>query len=467
MRFLSARCVLFLLLISVPALSGCELIKGLSRKGGEPASGPDATPPPGYAPIYVQKVGPFSPDARNAAVQITRIDASDPNVVRAYVHLVDSNGMYLSGAAGKDWKTWWCELREEIGTISRPVADFTLREVTETERESHAISLVMDHSGSMGETRARAVQDAAHDLIAKKKPEDGMAFVKYDGSVLVEVPLTTDPSILRAGLGREGLQGFGGMTAIGDGLAAGIEQVAKAPGAKRKAVIIFTDGLDNSSTVSRDSVIAMARRGGVVVCAVDFGENTSPDYLQAVAAATGGSYYRIYQTSEFDLVFDDIYRRLRNYYVVEYRPTEYGVHFLTAKLCLKRDTVSTFTSFDNTPDIGAVALLNVFFDVAKHDIKPESKPAIDNVHGLMKVIPTLKIELRGHTDSTNSTGDPDYNTKLSQRRADAVRAELIRRGISGDRITAYGFGESRPVADNATPEGRAKNRRTEFVIVEK
>lgn len=467
MQFRFVRLGLFLMILALPGIVGCDLIKGISRKKGEPASGPDATPPPGYNPLYVQGTAPFSPDATNAAVQVTRIDVSNPSLVKAYVHLIDSNGMYLSGAAGRDWKSWWCELREEIGGVSRPITDFTLREVTETEREPHAITLVMDHSGSMGETRARAVQDAAEALIAKKKPEDGMGFVKYDGRVMVEVPLTTDPSMLRNGLGKNGLQGFGGLTAIGDGIAAGIEQAAAFSGAKRRAVIIFTDGLDNSSTIPRDSVIAMARRAGVIICAVDFGENTSPDYLQAVAQATGGSYYKIYQTSEFDLVFEDIYRRLRNYYLVEYRPTQYGVHTLIAKLCLRRDSVSTFTTYDNTPDIGAVALLNVFFDVAKSDIKPESKPAIDNVYGLLSAVPTLKIELRGHTDSTNSTGDPDYNTKLSQRRADAVRSELIRRGIGGDRITAIGFGESRPVADNTTPEGRAQNRRTEFVILER
>ncbi len=450
----------------VPALSGCSLIQGFLNKGGEPPSGPDATPPAGYAPIYVQRIGQFSPDVTNAAVQITRIDATNPSLVKAYVHILDSNGTYLSGAAKGNWKSWWCDVREEIGTTSRPISNFTLREVTEADREAHAVALVMDHSGSMGQARAIAVQNAAHGLIDTKKAEDQMAFIKYDGDVLVEVPTTGDPTILRDGLGMEGLRGFGGMTAIGDGIGAGIEQVARS-GAARKAVIIFTDGLDNSSTVPKDSVIAMARRAGVIVCAVDFGTNTNPDYLQAVAEATGGSYYKIYQTSEFDLVFEDIYRRLRNYYVLEYQPAEYGVHRFIAKLCLDKDSVSTFASYDNTPDIGTVALLNVFFDVAKADIKPESKPAVDNVYGLMQAMPTLKIELRGHTDSTNSTGDPNYNVTLSQQRADAVRNELIRRGIDGGRIRSIGFGEAMPVATNTTPEGRAKNRRTEFVIVER
>ena len=455
---------LFLLTL-IPTVNGCSLIQGFLNKG-EPPSGPDAIPPPGYAPIYVQRVGQFSPDATNAAVQITRIDATNPTLVKAYVHVIDSNGTYLSGAAKGNWKLWWCDLQDEIGGNSRPVSNYTLREVTETEREPHAVALVMDHSGSMGEARALAVQDAAESLIGAKKGEDLLAFIKYDGDVMVEVPATGDQDILSDGLGKEGLQGFGGMTAIGNGISAGIEQVAQT-GAGRKAVIVFTDGLDNSSTISKDSVIAMARRAGVIVCAVDFGQNTNPDYLQAVAEATGGSYYKIYRTTEFDLVFEDIYRRLRNYYVLEYQPTGYGVHRLTARLCLEKDSLVTTASYDNTPDIGAVALLNVFFDVAKADIKPESKPAIDNVYGLMQAYPTLKIELRGHTDSTNSTGNPNYNVELSQKRADAVRNALIRRGIDGSRIRSIGFGESMPVATNVTPEGRAQNRRTEFVVIEK
>ncbi len=63
------------------------------------------------------------------------------------------------------------------------------------------------------------------------------------------------------------------------------------------------------------------------------------------------------------------------------------------------------------------------------------------------------------------TGDADHNTKLSQRRADAVMADLVKRGINVTRLTARGYGDTMPRADNATPEGRATNRRTEFVVV--
>ncbi len=68
------------------------------------------------------------------------------------------------------------------------------------------------------------------------------------------------------------------------------------------------------------------------------------------------------------------------------------------------------------------------------------------------------------TTGTN-TGDADHNTKLSQRRADAVMADLVKRGINATRLTARGYGDTMPRTDNATPEGRATNRRTEFVVV--
>jgi outer membrane protein OmpA-like peptidoglycan-associated protein len=72
----------------------------------------------------------------------------------------------------------------------------------------------------------------------------------------------------------------------------------------------------------------------------------------------------------------------------------------------------------------------------------------------------VNIEVAGHTDSRGSDA---YNIKLSQRRAEAVRDYLISKGIAADRLSAKGYGESQPVADNATDEGRFKNRRVELV----
>ncbi len=453
----------------------CALLAGvlggcLPRTGsyGEPVAATDAVPPPGYSPIYLTRIAPVPAtpaSITDPAVQISRIEAYEPNKVRALVQFVDSAGTYYTGAVNGKWRSYWCGVEDEFEGKVRPVKNYTLREVTENDREAHAVALVMDNSGSMGDARALAAQEGATDFIRMKKDEDAVGLIRYDHHVEVESPLTTGRSDLLARLKVNGLTGFGGGTAIANGIAAGIDQLLPALGFRRKAIIVFTDGQDNSSTIDKEEVINRARKAGIIVCAVDFGEGVSSGYLEEIAVRTGGIYYQIYRTSEFGQIFEDVYRRLRNYYVLEYNPLDYGVHKIYLKLCLGTDTVSTVAAYDNTPDIGAIALLNVQFDVNKSDIKPASMASVDNVFGLMKAYPGIRIELRGHTDSTNSTGDPDYNVKLSQRRADAVKDNLVKRGIAGDRIKAIGFGERQPIADNKTEEGRAANRRTEFVIV--
>ena len=114
--------------------------------------------------------------------------------------------------------------------------------------------------------------------------------------------------------------------------------------------------------------------------------------------------------------------------------------------------------------VGAsVVLQNIFFETNKSVITPLSYPALDRVISFMKKNPAIKVEIDGHTDSVGSEA---YNQRLSQARAQAVVEYLVKHGISRDRLVAKGFGESKPVAPNTTPEGRAKNRRVEFKILE-
>jgi OOP family OmpA-OmpF porin len=101
--------------------------------------------------------------------------------------------------------------------------------------------------------------------------------------------------------------------------------------------------------------------------------------------------------------------------------------------------------------------LDIQFDTAKDAVKPQYDDQLKKVADFLKTYPDSKAEIEGHTDNA---GGAAYNTALSQRRADAVRAALISRfGVDGSRLTAKGYGPDKPVADNATAEGRAKNRR--------
>jgi outer membrane protein OmpA-like peptidoglycan-associated protein/tetratricopeptide (TPR) repeat protein len=108
-----------------------------------------------------------------------------------------------------------------------------------------------------------------------------------------------------------------------------------------------------------------------------------------------------------------------------------------------------------------IALRNIFFDVGRANLRSESNAELDRLVKLMNDVPKLKIEISGHTDNT---GSASVNEKLSQDRADAVMNYLKSKGIKADRMTAVGYGSSRPVATNNTAEGRQENRRTEMEI---
>ena len=105
---------------------------------------------------------------------------------------------------------------------------------------------------------------------------------------------------------------------------------------------------------------------------------------------------------------------------------------------------------------------NLFFDLGKATLKPESEPELKRILQVMKENTALVIEISGHTDNT---GSDEINNKLSLERANAVRENLLKGGIDQARIKTKGYGKSKPKADNATEEGRQINRRVEIEIL--
>ena len=116
--------------------------------------------------------------------------------------------------------------------------------------------------------------------------------------------------------------------------------------------------------------------------------------------------------------------------------------------------------YDRMMTDGKFITYGITFDVGKSTIKPESMGEINRIVQLMNENPTLKFSVEGHTDST---GNPASNQTLSEQRSQAIVAKLVELGIAQDRLTAVGKGQNSPIADNNTDEGRAKNRRVEFV----
>jgi outer membrane protein OmpA-like peptidoglycan-associated protein len=106
----------------------------------------------------------------------------------------------------------------------------------------------------------------------------------------------------------------------------------------------------------------------------------------------------------------------------------------------------------------------LLFDTGQATLQPASQEQLANIAAILKAYPQVKIRIGGYTDNT---GDPAANLTLSEQRADNVMGELTRRGIDPSRVTAKGYGQDNPIADNSTEEGRQKNRRISLRVMEK
>ena len=108
---------------------------------------------------------------------------------------------------------------------------------------------------------------------------------------------------------------------------------------------------------------------------------------------------------------------------------------------------------------GFIALY-INFDTGKSDIKPDSVAIVGQIAALLKAHPELKVSIEGHTDNV---GTPQSNKTLSTQRAKSVMNAVVQKGIASTRLTALGWGQEKPIADNRSEEGKAKNRRVEIV----
>jgi len=145
-----------------------------------------------------------------------------------------------------------------------------------------------------------------------------------------------------------------------------------------------------------------------------------------------------------------------------------GYLFYSGSFSLKQHSTDTIYTI-NIPLIpievnASIVLQNIFFDTKQSELKPESMIELDKVIQLLKDNPTIKIEIGGYTDNV---GKPADNLVLSNSRAKSVIHYFLYKGIPIDRLTSKGFGETKPLADNKTEEGRAKNRRTELKVLSK
>lgn len=146
------------------------------------------------------------------------------------------------------------------------------------------------------------------------------------------------------------------------------------------------------------------------------------------------------------------------WYLLDNRGSYYDQTIVTEKQMEQEITASDLS--DQIKKSGHVAVYGIQFDTGKATIQPASEAVLQPIVQLLEQDAALKLRIEGHTDNQ---GTASANQTLSEKRAQAVVAWLTSHGVQASRLTAKGFGTSKPVADNGSEEGRAKNRRVELV----
>lgn len=181
-----------------------------------------------------------------------------------------------------------------------------------------------------------------------------------------------------------------------------------------------------------------------------------------IAEMTGGKTYDI--NRPFADILEQFANTLTSLYTITYKtnseiiPDSMQVQIKVGKR--GKPVIKKFALLE----VGRKLVIDIHFPSGANKIQQSSNNDIENLAKMLKLKPTIKLKIEGHTDNT---GDPGSNILLSIARAESVRSSLIKKGIEADRLTTIGYGLNRPTATNDTEDGKQLNRRTEFVIMQK
>ncbi|MFN4122993.1 MAG: OmpA family protein [Flavobacteriales bacterium] len=278
------------------------------------------------------------------ALTISRIETQE-RTVRLHVHLLDADGNFISGMPNN--VSLWCSLVNNFAGTNHQITDFRVFEDRFPQDVPTAYSLVLDHSGSMS-GRVNEMQQAVSQFIVNKRPMDAISIVKYDEKSILEVPLSTDVNFLLGSFRANGLTGYGGLTAIQNGIHEGIQSLINSP-YRRRVVISFTDGGDNRSTFTQQYVTWLAQSNNIQISTIDLGRSVNQNYMRSIAGQTSGTYNYMMFASEFPGVFTDIQNRLNQSYIIEYTAPGIGQHSVQLTACLQTGQLVASGFFTNEP----------------------------------------------------------------------------------------------------------------------
>ncbi len=424
--------------------------------------------------MYLTGTRPASQLAKDEKLNydIWKIEHNDyPNQIRLYARVFDSTGNFITHLAppAHPSQEYWGPLTEKLGKRTVPVSPFSVKEFSDADSIPYAINLLLDYSGSM-----KGVMDAIYegtDLFIKlKQDRDRIAIASFNKEFEIKVPFENDPARITRDFHVVRDQSFGLYSAFYDGLLKSIHMFDSLPQSMPRILVAFSDGDDNYSSTKLREVFQLAQEQNVHIFTVGFGYSHD-EVLDYVAQNTGGKSYKVYSKKELVNVFLEIYRSLRNYYLVTYKPPEFpGLHHVALRLTLPSgDTATAFGQYDKSA-------INIFNDTTNHfsyripfdynqaTLKPEAQIMIEGLVDQLERYERVWLEVQGHTDNI---GGEEFNQRLSEARAKAVVDALISHGIDAKRLKPRGMGMLYPLFPNDTDEHRAANRRTEFRILRK
>ncbi|GAB5464930.1 MAG: hypothetical protein Kapaf2KO_03660 [Candidatus Kapaibacteriales bacterium] len=437
-------------------------------------------------PVYLKGTIPIdSLDPSIAIYDVFRISTDDyadkadkPDTIQLYARVFDSLGNFVTNMADPYKKfpeeTYFTYMEEKLGKHYRQrveeVPEFTVREFGAGDSIAYSLSLTVDYSGSM-EMIKETIAEGAELMADMKFPYDRFSMSTFNREYDQKVPFMVNSDSIISLFRTVKYRNFGLFSAVRDAVANSVDSLSMTPSEDPRVLVVFSDGDDNYSTAKIGDIIEKAKKENINIFTIAFGFSEDEN-LRYMAEYTGGKFYKARSKEELLAIFKDIYMSLRYYYLITYVPPVFwGYHQVRTDLALKgrSDLLSGYAEYDTSELFPWDDPNNTFerpieFEFNKADLKPESQPIIDEIVDAMMSRPIMRIEVRGHTDNV---GTPEYNQDLSERRAAVVKNAIIEAGINQRRVRSRGFGYSMPLETNDTEEGRARNRRTEFMVIAK
>jgi outer membrane protein OmpA-like peptidoglycan-associated protein len=356
-------------------------------------------------------------------------------------------------------------------TKGKMIKDFKVIEHRLKDMEPHAISYVLDFSGSM------SYQDNITKLIegyskSKKhiRGNDLYSTVQFSTVPFNRIPLTNDTKIFDDLIPHSQIAG---ATAFYDGSIMGIENIEQQK--MQKVAILMTDGINNASYSNKWDVIKKARENNIKVFVIGFvgdGSFASEADLQEIADQTGGYYYRVTDGIDFTDIFDEIFQSLQYYYEITYKTQDCDqpkrtIQLLTSSGSDEKNIVSTRDyMMQPTYKKEEINVLIANFDFDRFTIDTVYNESLKRFAQFMNNTSTRSFFIHGHTDTK---GSDMYNDALSLKRAQEIKNELLNKYKV--RKSAFkdlkGHGKRKPIWNPDILEWQSReNRRIEVNIVD-